>query len=65
VLGTVLDASCSVGVLPLGILLPSVLDRVVALHGGTLLLADPVVVEVPASLQEVVDENEQEDKQRN
>ena len=48
VLGAVLDAGGAVGVLSVGVLLPLVLDGVVALHGRALLLAHPVVVEVPA-----------------
>ena len=48
VLGAVLDAGCAVGVLSVGVLLPLVLDGVVALHGRALLLAHAVVVKVPA-----------------
>ena len=48
VLGAVLDAGGAVGVLSVGVLLPLVLDGVVALHGRALLLAHPVVVEVAA-----------------
>jgi hypothetical protein len=54
-LGTVLDTGGSVGILPLGVLLPAVLDRVVTLHRRTLLFADAVVVEVAASLEVGVD----------
>ena len=61
VLGTILDAGRSVRVLSLRVLLPAVLDGVVALHRGTLLLADAVVVEVPASL-EVVDGDKEPEK---
>ena len=50
-LRAVLDAGGSVGVLAQGVALPLVLDRVVDLHGGALLLAHTVVVEVLASLQ--------------
>ena len=51
VLRAVLDAGGSVGVLAQGVALPLVLDRVVDLHGGALLFAHAVVVEVLASLQ--------------
>ena len=47
-LGAVLDAGGAVGVLSVGVLLPLVLDGVVALHGRALLLADAVVEEVAA-----------------
>ena len=64
VLGTILDAGRSVRVLSLRVLLPAVLDGVVALHRGTLLLADAVVVEVPASLKVVDGDQEPEQRHR-
>ena len=50
-LGTVLDAGRSVRIFPFRIFLPTILDRVVALHRRALLLADAVVVEVAAGLK--------------
>jgi hypothetical protein len=50
-LGTILDASCSVRIFSFWIFLPTILDRVVALHRRALLLADAVVVEVAAGLK--------------
>ena len=49
--GTVLDAGRSVRIFPFRIFLPTILDRVVALHRRALLLADAVVVEVAAGLK--------------
>ena len=50
-LWAVLDAGGTIRVLAQRVALPLVLDRVVDLHGGALLLAHAVVVEVLASLQ--------------
>ena len=52
-LGTILDAGRSIGVLAVGVLLPAILDRVVTLHRRALLLANAVVVKIPASLKKV------------
>ena len=51
VLGTLLDAGGAVCVLALGVPLPPVAHGVVDMHGGTLLLANPVIVEVLARLE--------------
>lgn len=53
VLGTLLDAGGAVGVLALGVPLPPVAHGVVDMHGGTLLLANPVIVEVLARLKKI------------
>ena len=50
-LGTLLDAGGAVCVLALGVPLPPVAHGVVDVHGGTLLLANPVIVEVLARLK--------------
>lgn len=50
-LGTILDAGRSISIFPFWIFLPTILDRVVALHRWALLLADPIVVEVSTGLK--------------
>lgn len=52
-LGALLDAGGAVGVLALGVPLPPVAHGVVDVHGGTLLLANPVIVEVLARLKKI------------
>ena len=51
VLGALLDAGGAVRVLAQRVSLPLVLDRVVDLHGRTLLLANAIVIEVLACLR--------------
>ena len=55
-LGTLLDTGGPVRVLALGVALPLVLDRVVGLHGRTLLLAHAVVIEILACLKHFTSE---------
>ena len=47
-LGTIPDTSGSISVLSIGILFPLVFDWVVTLHRRTFLLANPVIVKIPA-----------------
>ena len=47
-LGTVLDARCTVSVFAVGILLPFVLDWIIPLHRGTFLFANAVVIKIAA-----------------
>ena len=61
VLGAVPHAGGPVGVLPLGVLLPPVLGRVVHLHRGALLLTHTIVVEVLARLQKKIGSFKDED----
>ena len=50
-LRALLDTGGAIGVLALGVPLPPVAHGVVDVHGGTLLLANPVIVEVLARLK--------------
>ena len=50
-LWTLPDTGGPVGVLPIGVPLPLVLGGVVDLHGGTLLLADSIIVEILTGLK--------------
>ena len=51
VLRTFFDTSRSIGVLPLGVPLPLVLDRVVDLHWWTFLLTHTVIIKILAGLK--------------
>ena len=47
-LGTIPDTSGSIGIFSIGILFPLVFDWIVTLHRRTFLVANPVIVKIPA-----------------